>query len=101
MNEGITEKVMKISMKISQNEKEFYLPHRSVIRESAKITKIIIAYDASTKPNKDSIFEKKSEKRSSATKFSVENHVLDWACFAEVLKRPSYKLEYEKVKEIC
>ena len=53
INEGIIEKVSKT--KTSEKGKGFYLPHRPVIRESAETTKIRIVYDASTKPNKDSV----------------------------------------------
>ena len=53
INEGIIEKVSET--KISEMGKEFYLPHRIVIRESAEATKIRIVYDASAKPNKDSV----------------------------------------------
>ena len=52
INEGIIEKVSET--KTSEKGKEFYLPHRPVIRESAETTKIRIVYDASAKPNKDS-----------------------------------------------
>ena len=53
INEGIIEKVSKT--KTSEKGKGFYLPHRPVIRESAETTKIKIGYDASAKPNKDSV----------------------------------------------
>ena len=53
INEGIIEKVSET--KTSEKGKEFYLPHRPVIRESAETTKIRIVYDSSTKPNKDSV----------------------------------------------
>ena len=51
INEGIIEKVSET--KISEKGKEFYLPHRPVIRESAETTKIRVVYNA--KPNKDSV----------------------------------------------
>ena len=53
INEGIIEKVSET--KTSEKGKEFYLLHRPVIRESAEKTKIRIFYDASAKPNKDSV----------------------------------------------
>ena len=53
INEGIIEKVNET--KSSEKGKEFYLPHRTVIRESAETTKIRIFYDASAKPNQDSV----------------------------------------------
>ena len=40
--------------KTSEKGKEFYMPHRPVIQESAETTKTRIVYDASAKPNKDS-----------------------------------------------
>ena len=54
INEGIIGKVSET--KTSEKGKEFYLPHRPVIRESAEATKIKIVHDASAKPNKDSVF---------------------------------------------
>ena len=53
INEGIIEKVSET--KTSEKGKELYLPHRPVIRESAETTKLRIIYDASAKPNKDSV----------------------------------------------
>ena len=53
INEGIIKKVREA--KTSEKRKEFYLPHRPVIRESAETTKIRIVYDVSAKPNKDSV----------------------------------------------
>ena len=52
-NEGIIEKVGET--KTSEKGKEFYLPHRTVIRESTTTTKIRIVYNVSVKPNKDSV----------------------------------------------
>ena len=54
INEGIIGKVSETET--SEKGKEFYLPHRPVIRESAEATKIKIVHDASAKPNKDSVF---------------------------------------------
>ena len=51
--EGIIERVSET--KTSDKGKELYLPHRSLIPESAETTKIRIIYDASAKPNKDSV----------------------------------------------
>ena len=53
INEGIIEKMRET--KKSEKGKEFYLPHRPVIREFAETTKIRIVYDASAKPIKDSV----------------------------------------------
>ena len=53
INEGIIEKVRETET--SEKGKEFYLPHRPVIREFVETTKIRNVYDASAKPNKDSI----------------------------------------------
>ena len=53
INEDIIEKVSKT--KTFEKEKEFYFTHRPVIQESVETTKIIIVYDASAKPNKDSV----------------------------------------------
>ena len=52
INEGIIEKVNET--KTSEKEKELYLSHRPVIRESAETTEIRVVYEASAKPNKDS-----------------------------------------------
>ena len=40
---------------ITEGHKVFYLPHRSVIRESAETTKLKIVYDASSKPTENSL----------------------------------------------
>ena len=53
INEGIIEKVSKT--KTSEKRKEFYLPHRHVIQESAETARIKIVYDASARPNKYSL----------------------------------------------
>ena len=37
------------------HEKVFYLPHRPVIRDYTETTKVGIVYDASAKPNKNSV----------------------------------------------
>ena len=52
-NNGIVGKVNKT--KTPEKGKEFYLPQKPVIRESAETTTIRIVYDASDKPNKDSV----------------------------------------------
>ena len=53
--EGIVEKIDEVcEQEIAGREKVFYLPHRPVIRESAKATKLRIVYDASSKPTKNS-----------------------------------------------
>ena len=54
IREGIVEKVTESgkSIDIQKNEKEFYLPQRPVIRESAESTKLRIVYDASAKASK-------------------------------------------------
>ena len=41
--------IEKISENQSENPKEFFLPHRPVIRENAESTKLRIVYDASAK----------------------------------------------------
>ena len=53
INEGIIENVSET--KISEKGKEYYLPQRPATRESAETTKIRIVYEASAKPNKDSV----------------------------------------------
>ena len=64
LNQGIVEKVANDPV-----GKEFYLPHRSVIRKSAESTKLRIVYDASSKES-DSIakyFMGRSREESSET----------------------------------
>ena len=53
INAGIIEKVNET--KTPEKGKEFYLPHRLVIQESAEASKIRIAYDAPAKPHKNSV----------------------------------------------
>ena len=53
INEDIIENVNETET--PEKGKEFYLLYRPVIRESAETTKIRIYYDASAKPNKDSV----------------------------------------------
>ena len=48
LEDGIVEKVSDIT---PQKGKEFYLPHKAIIREDAERTKLRIVYDASSKPN--------------------------------------------------
>ena len=55
IKEGIVENVDEVcEQEITEGEGVFYLPHRPVIRESAKTTKLRIVYDASPKPTKNS-----------------------------------------------
>ena len=50
---GIVEKIEEVcEHRIKEGENMFYFPHRVVIRESAEITKVGIACDASSKPTK-------------------------------------------------
>ena len=57
--------------KTSQKGKEFYLPHRPVIQEPAETIKIRIVYDASAKPNKDSVSLNECLKTGPTAKFSA------------------------------
>ena len=47
--QGIVERVQE-----EPKGKEFYIPHKAVVRESAESTKIRIVYDASARPNEKS-----------------------------------------------
>ena len=57
--------------KTSPKGKEFYLPHRPVIQESAETIKIRIVYDASAKPNKDSVSLNECLKTGPTAKFTA------------------------------
>ena len=46
ISEGIVEKAP-----VQAKEKEFYIPHKAVVRENAESTKLRIVYDASAKPS--------------------------------------------------
>lgn len=48
LREGVIEKAPPVSQ-----QKEFYIPHKSVIRESAETTKLRIVYDASARATPD------------------------------------------------
>ena len=50
--QGIIDKVLETSC--AQRGKEFYLPHRAVVREGVESTKVRIVYDASAKANENS-----------------------------------------------
>ena len=49
LSEGIVERAPQ-----EVTGKEFYLPHRAVIRENAESTKIRVVYDASARPSETS-----------------------------------------------
>ena len=46
ISEGIVEKASK-----QAKDKEFYIPHKAVVRESAESTTLRIVYDATAKPS--------------------------------------------------
>ena len=48
LEDRIIEKVLNIT---PQKGKEFYLPHKAIIREDAESTKLRVVYDVSSKPN--------------------------------------------------
>ena len=88
IKEGIVEKIDEVcEQEISEEEKVFYLPHRLVIRESAKTTKLRIIYDASSKPNKNS----------SSLNYCLETGSVGYVVIS---KRSSYRYEYDNVTEI-
>jgi len=47
IQEQLTEGVIEKAPPVSQPEKEFYIPHKCVIRKSAETTKMRIVYDTS------------------------------------------------------
>ena len=53
IQEQLTEGVIEKAPPVSQPEKEFYIPHKSVICESAETTKLRIVYDASARATPD------------------------------------------------
>ena len=57
IQEQLTEGVIKKATPVSKLEKEFYIPHKCVIRKSAETTKMRIVYDASARatPNSPSL----------------------------------------------
>ena len=81
-NEGIIEKVSET--KTSEKGKKFYLPHRRAIRESAETTKIRIFYDASAKPNKDSVSLNGCQETGPPLQNSLW-HILIRSCFRPIL----------------
>ena len=54
IQEQLVEGVIEKAPSISQSQKEFYIPHKSVIRNSAESTKMRIVYDASARATPDS-----------------------------------------------
>jgi len=54
IQEQLTEGVIEKAPPVSQPEKEFYIPHKCVIRKSAETTKMRIVYDASARATPES-----------------------------------------------
>ena len=54
IQEQLTEGAIEKAPPVSQPQKEFYIPHKSVIRKSAETTKMRIVYDASARATPDS-----------------------------------------------
>ena len=54
IQEQLAEGVIEKAPPVSQPQKEFYIPHKSVIRKSAETTKMRIVYDASARATPDS-----------------------------------------------
>ena len=64
----------------SCQNREFYMPHKAVIRESAQTTKVRIVHDASAKPNSNS----PSLNDCLETGPSLENFVMGYSCRNEI-----------------
>ena len=71
----------------------FYLPHRPVIRELAKTTKLRIVHDNSSKPTKNSASLNDCLETGLLLPNSMWDDLLNLnlSCYVVILKRPSYR----------
>ena len=106
IGEGIVERVTEIEkcVDIQKSKKVFYLPHRPVIRESVESTKLRIAYNASAKASKRTVFlneylETGPPLQNSFYGILVRSRMRP-IILCEDIKRPSGKSESENLRKI-